>query len=212
MVGESSPPSGGILRTGESTAEPRDVTFSDVPEVREFDVDQPVPPVVLDTIPAGPTFLQGLFARVFAGTKDSMAVGLVQSVYAGPMDEEGGSDTKFSMGFWSTVKAKILGSHDERHRTIRRVAVLIRRLRPLLDTMRAEVPERELRDTSVLGVAYVENAVRRILRKAVEDGEVAERQRATFQRLLVKLAPLSVDEDDFADLVGRVVRSAGRGY
>lgn len=211
-VGDSGPVNGILRPASAAVVEEKSVSFGE-DEIREIPVvDEVVPAAAVVVAPVGPTFLQGIIARVFAGTKDKVAVGLVQEVYAGLPDEEGDSDIKFSVGFWASCKAAFFGSHDSRHRTIRRVASLIKELRPLLDELRFENTMRELADVSEIGKAYTENAVKRILRKAVEEGRVEARRCATLKRLLVVLAPMSTDEDDFAALVSRVVRSKGGGY
>jgi len=212
LVGESGPLCGILRPTSGAVVEGKSVSFGET-EIQEISAPVVETSAVADTIvPAGPTFLQGLIARLFAGTKDKVAVGLVQEVYAGCPGEEGDSDVRFSMGFWSSCKAAVFGSHGSRHRTVRRVASLIQELRPLLDELRFENTMRELSDVSELGKAYVENAVKRVLRKAVEEKRVDPRRSATLKRLLVVLAPMATDEDDFASLVSRVVRSKGGGY
>lgn len=219
LVGDVGSPIGDIIRTVNEqevlTEEPgKRVSFVPEPEVRDI-----APPEVDDSpgdedvrVPVGSGFLRGIFSRIFAGVKDSVAVGLVQEVYAGYYDEEGSSDTKFSLSFWQACKAQIFGTHGARHRTIRRVAVVIRELRPLLDDLRFSCSERELRDVSPVGIQFIENAVRNLIRKAIEDGTVTSRRAPLLKRLLVRLAPLSVDEDDFAHLVGEVVAARSSRY
>lgn len=218
-VGDIGPPVGGIIRTTSDqeilVEEPdKRVTFAPEPEIKDIALpESDVGPAEDDVqVPVGSGFLRGLFSRIFAGVKDSVAVGLVQEVYAGYSGEEGSSDTKFSLSFWQACKCQIFGSHGARHRTIRRVAGVIKELRPLLDDLRFCCSERELRDVSPLGVQFIENAVRNLIRKAIEDGTVDSRRAPLLKRLLVRLAPLSVDEDDFARLVGEVVGARSASY
>jgi len=211
-VGDSGPRCGILRPASSAVVDGKSVTFGETETQLIVAEDCGAVAVALPEVPVGPTLLQGIIARLFAGTKDRVAVGLVQSVYAGGPDEDGDSDTKFSMGFLSSCKAALFGSHDARHRTIRRIASLVKELRPLLDELRFENTMRELADVSEIGKAYVENAVKRVLRKAVEEKRIEPRRCATLKRLLVVLAPLATDEDDFASLVSRVVRSKGGSY
>lgn len=212
-TGDTGLPCGSILRdsTFQETlalGEEKSVTFSPEPEVRVIPppVEDAVPVATAPEIPLARGFLSGIFDRIFAKSKDAVAVGLVQEVYAGYSGEDGVSDTKFSLGFWQSLKTMLFGSAGVKHRTIRRVAEIINELRPLIDEMRVMCSEREMRDVTPLGTQFIENVARNVLRKALDEGRIPARRMAFLKRLLVRLAPLSVDEDDFAEMVGEVVR------
>lgn len=173
--------------------------------------DRPIVGVELPQVER-PRFGQFL-ARWFDQGDREAATRVVQEVYSS--DPEGlGGDTrlKYSLGFIGEIKARLFGSHVCRHRAARRVFVtVLPKLRLLLDCLRADNSMAVLADTSPAGVQYVETAVRRLLRQKVEEGVIRDAQRATFQRLLVRLAPLVVDEEEFANVVGSIV-ARGAGY
>jgi len=182
----------------------------DATEPVVFAAAPPMEVPIPDFIPK-PHSRSSLIWERFLGKTDSVAVkGLVQAVYADEFEGEGYSLPKFCLSWWESVKTWAVGSHDERNRTILRVAKVVKRLRPLLERLKCEVGSAALKDVSPLGVAFVESAVRRIVKKAEEEGEIDARQRYVFQKLLTALAPLNTDVDDIAARVARVVGGEGR--
>lgn len=209
---DSSPPdiNSPVVDTGARGSPPKSVVTFGVAEVRV--ITEPEEEFPLGPMPTG---VQLFFRNIFSKESNTAAASLVQLVYQGGLtDETGECDCRFSLSLWSKVKSLVFGSNLSRHRTIRRVAKVVKILRPLLNELRFEVSEEDLRNTTPLGVRFVETAARRIIRKAV-DGEYPEisvdrSQCGLVQRLLVRLAPMIVDEDEFANIVGKLIAQNGR--
>lgn len=164
------------------------------------------------------TKLSVWFDRIFGSTDTEWLTSLSQAVYSGAFDGEGGEeDVGFAVGFWTRVKSSIVGSHDTRHRTIRRVAKLARVLRPMLDELRCRLPPDDLTNVEPLGRRFVERAVKALLDE-IEEGKLKRMEvvrdyllsgtvstRATLQRIVCTLAPMLTDEDVLARRLGEII-------
>lgn len=179
------------------------------------------PPVPVDPTPEPwpaevelpkPSIWSGFSWLLDFGDREA-ATRLVQEVYSADVDGIGGvSRTKYTLGFVGEIKARIFGTQPCRHRAARRIFLtILPTLRVMLDDLRADNSMAVLADTSPAGVQYVETAVRRLIREKVDSKAIRPEQRALYQRLLVRLAPLITDEEEFAMEVAKVV-GAGPGY
>lgn len=179
-----------------------------------------VPPLSFEPLIVRParTKLGVWWDRIFGQTDTEWLTALSQAVYSGAFNGEGGvEDVGFAVGFWTRVKSSIVGSHDTRHRTILRVAKLMRVLRPMLDELRCRLPPEDLTNVTPLGRRFVERAVKALLDE-IEDDKLARMTdvrhyllhgtvstRATIQRIVCTLAPMLTDEDVLARRLGDII-------
>lgn len=180
-------------------------------------VDEPLAPLPIEVpeLRKPKSSIGNWWSRLFDGDDKSWCTSLVQAVYSGAFDGEGGiEDVGFTVSWWTQVKGYFFGDHGSRHRSIRRVAKLVFLLRPLLDELRCRLPPADLCNVEELGLRFTERAVKSLLDE-IETGKTARlshirfepRQRATLQRLMCALAPLLTDEDMLVKRIAVIVGS-----